>query len=121
MSAASREASVAPGQDLRQDVVRADVDGPFGILRRLEERYVQPHVGLGDAGPSPGPRVRRASLFNAWQRRVEVDEPEIGPVRFRDGGELPAVVTFEQQVVIDQGFSAGQDRAYFPAGGVPEE
>jgi hypothetical protein len=42
-------------------------------------------------------------------------------VRFRDGGELPAVVAFEQQVVIDQGFSAGQDRAYLPAGDVLDE
>src|SRR5262249_10333413 len=39
---ASCEASVDPGQDVRQDVVRADVDGPFGILRRLEDRDVGP-------------------------------------------------------------------------------
>src|SRR6266566_530065 len=61
---ASREASADPGQNLRQDVVRADVDGPFGILRRLEESDVQPHLGLGDTDPRPRPRVRRTALVD---------------------------------------------------------
>jgi len=59
---APREPGTDPGQDLRHDVVRADVDSPLGILRRLEERDVQPHLGLGDAGPRP--RVRRAALVD---------------------------------------------------------
>src|SRR5205823_127785 len=116
---ASRNPGADPGQDLRQNVVRADVDGPFGLLRRVEQRDVQPHLGLGDAGPPP--RVRRAALVDDRHRGVEVDQYEVGPVRLRDGGELPAVLALEQQVVIDQGLPAGQDRGYLPAGDVLDE
>jgi hypothetical protein len=37
------------------------------------------------------------------------------------GGQLPAVVPFQQQVVIDQGLACGQQRADLPAGDVLDE
>jgi hypothetical protein len=71
--------------------------------------------------PRPRSRVLSAALIDHPQRSVEVDKHEVGPVVAGHGGQLPAVVPFQQQVVIDQGLTGGQERADLPAGDVLDE
>jgi hypothetical protein len=57
--------------------------------------------------PCPRSRILGAALIDHPQRSVEVDKHEVGPVMVDHGGQLPAVVPFQQQVVIDQGLACG--------------
>jgi hypothetical protein len=71
--------------------------------------------------PRSRSRILSAALIDHPQRSVEVDKHEVGPVMVRHGGQLPAVVPFQQQVVIDQGLARGQQHADLPAGDVLDE
>jgi hypothetical protein len=71
--------------------------------------------------PRPRPRVLLAALIDHRQRSVEVDKHEVGLVVVGHAGQLPPVVSLQQQVVIDQGLAGGQDRADLPAGDVLDE
>jgi hypothetical protein len=115
------EAGPDPGQDVGQVIARPDGYRLLGGVWRLQQRSVQLHLALGDAVPRPRPRILRLALIDHRQRSVEVDKHEVGPVLMGHAGQLPPVVSFQQQVVVDQGLAGGQDRADLPAGDVLDE
>jgi hypothetical protein len=115
------EAGADPGQDVRQVIAGPDGDRLLGGVWRLEQRGFQPHLTLGDTVPCPRPRVLRLALIDHLQRSVEVDKHEVGLVVAGHGGQLPPVVSSQEQVVIDQGLTCGQERADLPAGDVLDE
>jgi hypothetical protein len=115
------EAGPDPGQDVGQVIARPDGYRLLGGVWRLQQRSVQLHLALGDAVPCPRPRILRLALIDHRQRSVEVDKHEVGPVLMGHAGQLPPVVSFQQQVVVDQGLAGGQDRADLPAGDVLDE
>jgi len=59
------------------------------------------------------------AVIDHSQRSVEIDKHKTDPMVTRDGGQLPAVVSFQQQVVLGQGLASSQDRTHFPCGAMP--
>lgn len=115
------EAGPDPGQDVGQVVARPDGYGLLGGVWRLEQRSVKSHLALGDAVPRPRPRILRLALIDHRRRGVEVDKHQVGPVLAGQGGQLAPVVSCQEQVVVDQRLTSGQERADLPAGDVLDE